>query len=60
MRKSGAVASSAKGNVNVPHDSIKAKYFYMGVFALRRLNAGKSRTPGKRTVVSGSTDARRR
>jgi len=61
MRKSGVTATTAKSNVNISHDSIKARFFYQGIFALRKLNAGgKSKTPAKRTPASTSTDARKR
>ena len=61
MRKSGVTATTAKSNVKTSHDSIKARFFYQGIFALRKLNeGGKSKTPAKRTNASTSADARKR
>lgn len=70
MRKSGVATVTATTTVTtttttttkpaskINYDSTKARFFYQGMFALKRLQlSGKSKTPAKN---SSSADARRR
>lgn len=50
MRKSGVTATSAVASSKVATDLAKAKFFYQGIFLLKRLQLNaKSRTPNKGT-----------
>lgn len=63
MRKSGvgtatATTTVAKTNTKLAYDSTKARFFYQGMFALKRLQlsgGSKSKTP-----VKSATDLRKR
>lgn len=58
MRKSGVSAASGKTIPKNPIDSAKSRFFYQGVFALKRLNLGnKSKSPVKKPT---SADPRKR
>ena len=55
MRKSGVAAKTVAADQ--AHDSAKARFFYAGVFALKKSETrGTSRTPKK----NSSVDSRRR
>lgn len=58
MRKSGVTTTSAKPTTKITIDSAKARFFYQGVLALKRLQlADKSKSPSKKLA---SSDVRRR
>jgi hypothetical protein len=61
MRRSGVAATTttgAKTSANIPFDSAKARFFYQGVFALKRLQpAQKSKSTIKKPA---STDSLKR
>jgi hypothetical protein len=48
MRKSGVTSTSAMPVPKISTDSAKAKFFYQGLFLLKRLQLNsKSKTPNK-------------
>lgn len=58
MRKSGVSATSGKTTAKNTFDSPKARFFYQGVFALKRLNLDvKTKSPAQKPT---SADSRRR
>lgn len=66
MRRSGATATVAKATtgtastVRAPLDSAKARFFYQGMFALKKLQqVNKSKSPAKKPVTATTSASRR-
>lgn len=58
MRKSGVSATSGRTTAKTTFDSAKARFFYQGVFALKRMNLDiKAKSPAQKPT---SADSRRR